>query len=221
MVTQQAAEDDVERLLRDHVRLSDNTAELIELVDRAADVKSSAALGATQSAVHTYVARLRAHMQFEESVIFPRAVACLATRDWNAIETHLSTLDDPLFGPTVDSDYRVLYEYFSHRARAASQLLTRRGYLQLDSFIMSADALESGLMEFIDLWQTHASNISRESRHAADKLGAASPTGVIAASLRFGVVLTREFAQAGSSTFNLYFRTLWNMAQPFVDKNKR
>ena len=215
-----SVKNDVERLLQDHARLSENTAELIELIDRAAEKKTAGALAAARSAVEKYIDRLRAHMQFEETVIFPRATACLARRDWASIDRHLSSLEDPLFGPAVGSDYRVLYEYFSHRARDTSRRLTKRGFLQLDSFIMSADALEAGLADFIDLWRTHYSNVARESRHAADMPESGSPSAAVAAKIRFGLFLTREVAQAGGGAVNLYFRTLWNMAAPFLDKNK-
>ena len=215
-----SVKDDIERLLQDHARLSENTAELIELIDRAAEKKTASALAAARSAVERYVERLRAHMQFEETVIFPRATACLARRDWDSIDSHLIALEDPLFGPAVGSDYRVLYEYFSHRARDTSRRLTKRGFLQLDSFIMSADALEAGLADFIDLWRTHYSNIARESRQAAETPESWSPTAAIASKFRFGVFLTREVTQASGAAVNLYFRTLWNMTAPFFDKKK-
>jgi hemerythrin-like domain-containing protein len=56
-----------------------------------------------------YIARSRRHMSFEESSVFPRARAVVSEQDWQAIERGLPHRDDPLFGRTVNEQYRALY----------------------------------------------------------------------------------------------------------------
>lgn len=50
------------------------------------------------------------HIRMEEELFFPMAEQLLGPTDWAAIETDLSTRDDPLFGNRIDSMFKTLSE---------------------------------------------------------------------------------------------------------------
>lgn len=211
------AQSDVDRLLNDHIRLATITGDIVRLLEHASKQQTTAALHKARSAVDSYVDRLRGHMRYEETVMFPHAANCLTDEDWAHIESSLAAMDDPLFGHSVDSNYRVLYEYFSNRARSVSRQITNRGYSQLDNMILSADALEAGLGEYVDLVHQLVANISRESRKTFDDTFTDfSPKRAVRAQLRFALFLGKEAGRAGGSAANLYVKTLVRMATPFV-----
>jgi hemerythrin-like domain-containing protein len=84
----------VRDLQRDHEKLTGNTDRILKLL-RAAEVEQSAkASNAVREACNLYIDRLRAHMQTEESELFPRAIDRLAPWDWKIIERRLDDVDD-------------------------------------------------------------------------------------------------------------------------------
>lgn len=162
-----ASEPDVARLRREHDWLTDNTASILHLLDRAAETPSVDAAEAVRKGAAEYIQRLRQHIQFEEDSLFPTAIRSLGSQDWHDIELRLASSQDPLFGSAVGRDYRVLYEFFADRASRLSQQVTRFGFLQLDNMILSADAIETGITEFVALVEEHADTLIREFRAAS------------------------------------------------------
>ena len=215
-----AAKTDTDRLLRDHERLTENTTELLELLETATTEQTAATTEAIHASTTAYIGRMRQHMQFEESTVFPRTIQCLAGKDWHAIELRLESTEDPLFGANVDSEYRTLYEYFSDRADNMSQQLTKYGFLQLDSMIISADAFEMGLTEFWEMLHRHADSVSRESRQALESVfDSRSIASAIGRQLHFVAFLGKKVFDVGGDATGIYFRTLKQMAKPFLTRN--
>ncbi len=208
-----AREMDVARLRRDHVMLGANTADILELLDAAAKRRTPAAIKSLRVASSDYIDRLRQHMQFEEAVLFPSAVRCLAHKDWHAIDTRLESMQDPLFGATVEHDYRVLYEYFANRAEQLSQRMTGYGFLQLDNMILSADAVETGIAEIWNMLLEHADSLAQELRIVTNKSfdgrGLFPAMTVQAAYAGF---VGKTACNAGSEAARIYFRTLKDAA---------
>ncbi|MGB5625993.1 MAG: hypothetical protein WBM61_09700, partial [Woeseiaceae bacterium] len=170
---------------------------------------------AVRVALNKYIGRLRRHMRFEETRIFPGAVQCLANKDWQAIESRLDAVQDPLFGPAVARDYRVLYEYFANRANKLSRGATRFGFLQLDSMIVSADAIETGISEMVKMLQRHTESLVRESRDTVHKtfngdgLGAA-----LTAQARFVGFVSKKGIHVACDAAGISVRTIKNAAEP-------
>lgn len=48
------------------------------------------------------------HMTMEEEVFFPAAIRFLKEEDWRAVESDLKRIQDPIFGPAVEEDFRAL-----------------------------------------------------------------------------------------------------------------
>lgn len=210
---------DVDRLLHDHELLTANTAEILELLNSAAAQQTPEASEAVRASTAKYTTRLRKHMRLEESVVFPRAIQCLANKDWHAIESRLEATDDPLFGANVGRDYRLLYEYFSDRADSVSQRLTKQGFLQLDSMIVTIDAFEMGLVEFWDMLQDRVEALSKECRETREQtFGGHGIATAIGAQLQFATFLGKTVFDVGSDSAGIYFRTLKEMVRPFFSE---
>jgi len=189
------------------------TARIRKLLDTAAKRKTPQAAEAVRTATDKYIGKLRQHIHFEETELFPAAIQCLANRDWHTIETSLEAKQDPLFGPTVQRDYRVLYEYFASRADQLSRQMTRFGFLQLDNMILSADAIETGIAEMWDLLQRHGDSLTHELKVVADKSydgrGLAS---TLALQARYAGFVGTTAIEASGQAAGVYFRTLRNAA---------
>ena len=63
-----------------------------------------------------YVRTLRRHIDVEESQVFPLAARVLTEEDWKDIDNAMEAIEDPLFGTTVQQEYRALYDYIRHQS---------------------------------------------------------------------------------------------------------
>ena len=208
-----ARELDVARLRRDHELLSKNTAEILELMEAAAKRRSLKKTEAVRATIGSYIERLRQHINFEESELFPSAVRCLANTDWHSIDARLEVTKDPLFGPTVQHDFRVLYEYFSDRANQLSRQMTRFGFLRLDNMIVSADAVESGITEMWDMLQEHGDSLGQEFRVVAgNSFGERGILSTLALQAGYAGFVGKTIVSAGGKAAGIYVRTLRNAA---------
>jgi hemerythrin-like domain-containing protein len=106
-----AAKDLVERLQREHAHVSAETRRLLAQIDALIRKPGDERAGALREACGTFAARQRAHIRFEDDEIFPCGIESLTGADWRAIEARLFAAEDPLFGRTVSTRHRVLYEY--------------------------------------------------------------------------------------------------------------
>lgn len=205
----------VQELQRDHEKLTDNTARIRKLLAIAQDKQSVAAADAVRAACKLYIDRLRAHMVKEESEVFPRAVASLGHRDWTAIEIRLNAVEDPLFGRRVDNRFRVLYEYFSGQVDNASQRITNFSFLQLDSFIESADALEKGVGEMVTLLSQRGNSLVDEGKESWRRiLECRSLTSVAGSQLSFATFVCKSLIGASSDAASICIRTTGQMLAP-------
>jgi len=212
-------EKDVARLRRDHDRLSENTSEILQLLNESAEQHTPEAAEAVRTALDKYIGRLRRHMRFEEAQMFPAAVQCLANRDWQAIESRLDAVQDPLFGSTVSQDYRLLYEYFASRANKLSRTATRFGFFQLDSMIVGADAIETGIAEMIEMLQRHAESLVGASRDAVDKtFNGDGVRPALAAQASFVGFLGKKGINVACDAAGIYIRTIKNATEPLWNR---
>lgn len=202
---------DVARLRRDHRFLEKNTSDLMKLLGTAAESQTPEDIAAVRDAARKYTQSLRQHMQFEEEELFPSATRCLASKDWRDIEAHLDAAEDPLFGPTVQRDYRVLYEYFSDRSANLSRKVTNFEFLQLDNMIVSADVIETGISQMWDMLREHGTSLEQGYRtvtgKSADSRGIAATLTLHAG---YAGLVGKTALAAGTEAASIYFRTLKN-----------
>ncbi len=208
-----AREIDVARLRREHKLLRENTAEILELLDRAVQHQSPESVSALRAASSDYVERLRRHMRFEETDLFPSAVRCLANKDWQEIDRRVKLTQDPLFGPAVHRDFRVLYEYFAARAEIVSQRMSRYGFLQLDNMILSVDAIETGIADMLEMMRRHTDAVAQEFEIVNERSrDDHSLLATITAQAGYAGFVGKTACSAGCEAVGIYFRTLRNAA---------
>jgi hemerythrin-like domain-containing protein len=209
----------VQNIQRDHQKLTGDTDRILKLLDTAEREQSLETADAVRVACRLYIDRLRAHMQKEESELFSRSISCLAPRDWKVIERRLDDADDPLFGRTVDSRFRVLFEYFSGRAGDVSRQLTLFSILQFDSFIESADHLERGAAEMIAMIKDHAGTVIDEGREMwRQTIDSRDIGAVVSGPFRFAALLGRKTLKFSSAASGIYWRTAKQMLAPFTSR---
>jgi hemerythrin-like domain-containing protein len=57
-----------------------------------------------------FISGYRAHIEKEEATLFALADKTLDAADWKKIETEIGIIEDPLFGKSLDGEYRELYK---------------------------------------------------------------------------------------------------------------
>jgi hemerythrin-like domain-containing protein len=57
-----------------------------------------------------YIAWQREHLNKEEGQLFPQVLKTLSPEDWQWIDEHIATQDDPLFGRVVSEQFRERYD---------------------------------------------------------------------------------------------------------------
>lgn len=212
-----AMQREVARLQRDHERLAGDTEKLLELLRKAMKKRTPASIERVKAAAGEYGESLRRHMEVEEQMMFPEAVRCLTHADWRSVRKNLEATDDPLFGQTVRRDYRALYEFFNDRANSLSQKLTNAGFLQLDSMIVSADALERGLAEMWQMLRDHGESLLRETRDTAGKsIDGRNLAAVCSVQARYAGFLGKTLLDVGSRATTIGFKTARNVAVPLL-----
>ena len=210
------SEEDIARLRREHEMLEKNTLQLVRLLDAGRKKPTAAQAKKLRNTARSYIGRLRKHMQFEQDELFPRATRCLASKDWHDIELSLEIAEDPLFGDKVQREYRVLYEYFADRAGQLSRSMTNIGFLQLDNMIVSADVIESGVAELLEMLQEHGNTLEEEFRNLTDKTAERSLLDSIALQAEYAGLVGKTVLEAGSGAAGIYFRTLKNAAVSLI-----
>lgn len=96
-----------------HERIEREGASLFETVNMIADGGMTLRAGILRSG-RRYVADLRKHMEMEEQRLFPIAQEALDGADLAEVEQILDAQKDPVFGDTVQADFRDLYAHI-HR----------------------------------------------------------------------------------------------------------
>ena len=100
----------VDGLAKDHQTLASKGAAFCNILRDVADGEL-VRRDAIDSLGREYIDALRAHIRTEEERAFSLAVALLEAQDWAEIDETVTHMDDPLFGPVVEQDHRVLYEH--------------------------------------------------------------------------------------------------------------
>jgi len=78
----------------------------IQALFREAVVPREKIVGAARS----FIDAEREHMKMEEDVLFPLAMRTFDEGDWHKVEAAIDAARDPLFGVTVEEDFRLVHE---------------------------------------------------------------------------------------------------------------
>ena len=208
----------VARLRRDHKRLESATTDIIELLDVAFEDQRKATIDAACAAIEAYIDDLTKHMHYEETVLFPKAVECLAKNDWDIVDNELRRIDDPLFGGVVGAEFRPLFEYFARRSDNLSRSVAAFEFEQLDAMIVRADALERGVTPIWRLVSLFADSSIAELRSAATRIASEpGPRTLLGTPLRLSVFFAIQSAAFGGAAATIVGRTFKQVASPRAD----
>ncbi len=110
-----ATEDTIAALLREHGALAKKGEAFHDVLRRVVDgamVERQELLAAGRD----YVEFLRYHARLEEEAVFAEAEMLLGDADWPVIMQTFEAQADPVFGPTVDREFRALYQHIRNSA---------------------------------------------------------------------------------------------------------
>lgn len=109
---------DIDALLAEHERLLTYGREFLSTL-RAIEEEAVVTREAFLAKGREYLDLLVEHMNKEEAGLFRLAAEHLDESDWEAIGARVKAIEDPLFGPAVNADYRRLWQRITahHRIR--------------------------------------------------------------------------------------------------------
>ena len=115
-----ATEDTIAALLREHGALAKKGEAFHDVLRRVVDgamVERQELLAAGRD----YVEFLRYHARLEEETVFAEAEMLLGDADWPVIMQAFEAQADPVFGPTVDREFRALYQHIKNSVYLAAR----------------------------------------------------------------------------------------------------
>lgn len=199
------------RLRRDHDAISADTLRLLELLDGLIERPRGDIEHEVRTACLDFAEKQQAHMDFENSEVFPAAIASLSQSDWREIERHFAGSDDPLFGRTVARRHRMLYEYLLGPADRAEPAIAGMQLLGLERIMLTADSLERGAQSWWARVGELGDEVLLESRSTLSQ--AIHPAGfgsVVTLPARYSMFLARSFLNCGSDLSRIWMGTVVN-----------
>ncbi|MDH3691303.1 MAG: hemerythrin domain-containing protein [Gammaproteobacteria bacterium] len=100
----------IDALMAQHDMLATKGMEFLKIVEEAEEGQAQR-LDTLEEMGRDFVSRQFQHMRHEETEILPAARKSFSTADWQAIDDAVSPRADPLFGDTVEEEFRELYEH--------------------------------------------------------------------------------------------------------------
>lgn len=97
----------VDALMQEHAGIPGESARFARLVELMAD-DATMRRSLFVSEGRAYVAIQKRHMERENTVVLPAALAALSAEDWAAAETGAARAEDPLLGGAEPGEYRRL-----------------------------------------------------------------------------------------------------------------
>ncbi len=100
---------DIDELLAEHEKLTAYGRQFLRTI-RAIEEEAVVRRAEFLAQGRRYLDFLTAHMNKEEAGLFRLAAERLDASDWEQISANVEAMEDPLFGPTVNADYRRLWQ---------------------------------------------------------------------------------------------------------------
>jgi hemerythrin-like domain-containing protein len=107
-----AMQRDLIRIERDHAELAKLGTKLLNDIEAIESGTVMRRFDVVEDA-RNYVSRQRDHMRWEDEKLFPLVDSLQGELDLSEVASHVATTPDPVFGPTVDSGFRSLFDAIS------------------------------------------------------------------------------------------------------------
>ncbi len=111
-------------LLIEHESTAKKTESLLSSIREALHNPTQENIKSVHFRCEDYISTLNAHMDLEESQIFPRILEVLSDADWADIIHDIQPDKDPLFGKIVEKRYQDLFEAVSREMGRAAEDFT-------------------------------------------------------------------------------------------------
>lgn len=189
---------EIDSVENQHRQLAEESNRLLEDLEAAINTRAHAMERAIREKVLVFIEHQRSHMQRENRSLFPKALAELKPKDWKAIARRAELHEDPLFGSTVHSRHRSLFEFLLDADRlfpaiAASSAMNRQEHL-----IAVAAAIEQGGRQGLAVIGQATGRLAGEARSRL--VGEKQPTsllGLVVTPWQFGWDVARTFGDCG------------------------
>lgn len=112
---------EVVSLLIDHETSSKKSEALVHSIEEAQLELTSDRQETLRLRSEDYIASLQRHMDYEESQVFPLALALLSEEDWSDIISDIQPDIDPLFGHTAEQRYENLLQAIGNSMERAAE----------------------------------------------------------------------------------------------------
>lgn len=109
------AADEIDAILSEHRQVIESGIRFLEAIQAVQEAVVMIRDDFVQTG-REYLSLLERHMGVEESRLFPLAQSTLTAQDWSQMDELIEQRPDPLFGASLDEDYRRLRQYIeAHR----------------------------------------------------------------------------------------------------------
>lgn len=140
----------IKQLMNEHQTIETEVQELeSHLLQHLGSKRAESRNKSLDAHCRRYVKKLLAHLQFEETEVFPHADA-LRQRDWLAVDKGLAHEPDPLFGAEVKERYEELADALAGRVEGISESMAYSEVLSLGAVANSFETLGAGLASIRD-----------------------------------------------------------------------
>jgi len=138
-----------------HESLEQKTASLLDSLKILTKDKKSESVENFQYRCEEFLKAQRAHLDVEESKIFPRIVEIFSDDDWQEILPDIQPKHDPVFGEKVERPYRELYRHLSERMERAAEEFTLAEFIGLNTFTETVGAISTSSSNIVSIFRNH------------------------------------------------------------------
>lgn len=180
---------EVVSLLIDHETSSKKSEALVHSIEEAQLELTSDRQETLRLRSEDYIASLQRHMDYEESQVFPLALALLSEEDWSDIISDIQPDIDPLFGHTAEQRYENLLQAIGNSMERAAEDVVMAEWVGLGAAMENVgifsqcgnavartislhikQAYQSNMVASRKLWQARSRNIGDYASVSADCL---------------------------------------------------
>ncbi len=140
----------IEKLMDEHQTIETEVQELeSHLLQHLGSSRADSRNKSLDAHCRRYVKKLQAHLQFEDTEVFPHTDA-LRGRDWLAVDKGLAHEPDPLFGAEIKERYEELADALAGRVEGITESMAYSDVLSLGAIANSVETLGAGLANMRD-----------------------------------------------------------------------
>jgi hemerythrin-like domain-containing protein len=185
---------EIESVKNQHRQLARASSRLLEDLEAATSAPAIRSEQAIRKRVQSFALHQQRHMQRENRSLFAAALAELKPADWKALSRRAHLHEDPLFGSTVQSRHRSLFEFLLDADRLFPLAVANSAMDTQERLIAAVTAIEQGGQQGLAIMRQAAGSLIEETRaRLSGAKQATSLLGLMTTPWQFGWVVARTF----------------------------